>query len=121
MTATKLVTFLAAGVFGLTAAAHAGTLIAPDPNLAPTTVEQAQVFGAGSNGVLLAAPPDPNLGPSTVLVEVALPATRAGAPQLAAAPDPNLDTPSVNVVAKTGKMVAGSGAHASALAQTIAQ
>ena len=118
---SKLVTFLTAGVLGLSAAAHARTAVAPDPNLAPTDGEQSQILTAGVEGAQLAEAPDSNLSPSTIAVEAAIPATLADAPQLAAAPDANLGTSTTNAEANIERMVAERGSTAGGSAQAAAQ
>ncbi|HWE24527.1 MAG TPA: hypothetical protein VG496_11385 [Myxococcales bacterium] len=115
---SRLVAFLAAGAFLLTAAAQAHTLMAPDPNLALSTVDAASWIGeVAANGRQLAVVPDPNLGPSTADVEAAIPAMSANTPELAAAPDPNLGAPIEYGATRFEKMVAQAGRSTEASAQ----
>jgi hypothetical protein len=95
----NLVTVIAAGMLVASAAARAQYATIPDPNLAPTAVdEEAGLVTTPADGVQLAAIPDPNLDPSTTGTEVALLPTSPDGPQLAVAPNPNLDEPAAEEV-----------------------
>ena len=88
---SKLVILFAAGMLTSTVAAHAGSAMAPDPNIAPSTSgEEAEIPGTTANSPELAVAPDPNVGPSISGEEAELPGTTASSPELAVAPDPNL-------------------------------
>jgi hypothetical protein len=95
----NLVTVIAAGMLVASAAARAQYATIPDPNLAPTSIEEeAGIVTTPSAGIQLAAIPDPNLDPSASGTEVALLPTSPDGPQLAVAPDPNLDEPAAEEV-----------------------
>ena len=88
---SKLAPFIAAGVLVSSVAAHAQTAAAPDPNIAPSTVEEESTLpGTAANVPQLAMDPDPDLAPSIAGEEAQLPATSANSPQLATAPDPDI-------------------------------
>jgi hypothetical protein len=88
---SKLAPFIAAGVLVSSVAAHAQTPAAPDPNIAPSTVEEeSSLPGTAASVPQLAMDPDPDLAPSIVGEEAQLPATSANSPQLATDPDPDI-------------------------------
>src|SRR6266849_4706395 len=85
-----LVPFIA-GLLMSSVAAHAQTTAAPDPNLAPSTVEEeATIPETTANSPQLAMDPDPDLAPSIVDEEARIPDTPANSQQLAADPDPDI-------------------------------
>ncbi len=59
---SKLAQLIAAGVLASSVAAHAQTAAAPDPNIAPSTVEEESTLpGTAANVPQLAMDPDPDL------------------------------------------------------------
>ncbi len=100
---SKLAPFIAAGMLLSAVAAHSQTVAAPDPNMAPSTVdEEATLPETTANSPQLSADPDPDVAPSIAGEEAQLPGTPADSPQLAVDPDPNLD-PSTGSEGTTGQ------------------
>ena len=117
----RLVTVFAAGVLGLTVAAHAQDAMAPDPNLAPSMGSEASdLASTATDNRQLAANPDPNLGPSTSDAEAELPRTTANSPQLATAICTNLGASTDDREAKK-QAGAVDGSAASGSSETILQ
>jgi len=88
---SRLVSFIATAVLVSSVAAHAQTAAAPDPNMAPSTVEEELTLpGTSANGPQLAMDPDPDVAPSIAGEEAQLPPAPANSPQLATDPDPDI-------------------------------
>ena len=88
---SKLVTFIATGVFVCSVAAHAQTAAENDPNIAPSTAEEELTLPASNpNSPLVARAPDPDVAPSIVGEERQLPPSPPNSPQLATVPDPDI-------------------------------
>jgi hypothetical protein len=87
----KVALFMAAGMLVSSVAAHAQNATVPDPNLAPSTVQDpSSLPGIAATGPQRAKVPDPDLAPSMSAAERKLRASSPNAPQLATEPDPDL-------------------------------
>jgi len=88
---SKLASFIAAGIFAASLAAHAQTATAPDPNIAPSTAEEDSTLPPSPpSDPQLAMDPDPDVAPSTAGQEAQLPPSSPDSPQLATDPNPDL-------------------------------
>jgi len=87
----KLALSMAAGLLVSSIAAHAQNATVPDPNLAPSTVQDpSSVPGIAATGRQRAKVPDPDLAPSMSAAERKLRPSSPNAPELATEPDPDL-------------------------------
>ncbi|MFL5309934.1 MAG: hypothetical protein ACJ79H_05705 [Myxococcales bacterium] len=88
---SKLVSFISAGILGSALAAHAQNAAAPDPNIAPSTVEEELTLPQSSaNDPQLATEPDPDVAPSIAGEDARLPPSPPNRRQLATDPDPDI-------------------------------
>ena len=87
----KLGLLMAAGMLASSVAAHAQNATIPDPNLAPSTVQDpSSLLGIAATGRQRAKVPDPDLAPSMSAAERKLRASPPNSPELATEPDPDL-------------------------------
>jgi|RhiMetdeSRZDD1v2_1073273.scaffolds.fasta_scaffold573806_2 hypothetical protein len=87
----KLASFIATILLAGSVAAHAQNAAAPDPNIAPSTVEQELALPEDSgSGAQLAMAPDPDVAPSIAEQEANLPDSSPDRPQLALDPDADI-------------------------------
>jgi hypothetical protein len=87
----KLGLLMAAGMLASSVAARAQNATIPDPNLAPSTVQDpSSLPGIAATGRQRAKVPDPDLAPSMSGAERKLRPSSPNAPELATEPDPDL-------------------------------